>query len=261
MNLVAWTLSLTSMTAVIFTNHHFHSRFDSNFSSFAYGLHDGLSRVIWAISMCYIIFACIHDSSGPINWFLSHRFLQPMARLSFAMYIVHRPITSLTMGTIKTPPIISKLTFFAIALLKYILSIFIAILATLAFESPIINLEKVFFGTYFKIESSITNVVQNENAIKLVNAQKSNELTIEKMKTNWLRDDFIDLRWNKRVLLSFSLYFLLSFFSYFRSIPLINYQFNSFTFKWTQFWSVILIDKKWSLTTVLESCEISKKNQ
>lgn len=160
------------MATVIIVNHQFHSRINSSFSSFAYGLQDGLSRVVWAISMCYIIFACIHDSSGPINWFLSLPAWQVMARISFSIYLVHRPIPLLTVGTMKIPPIISEATFCAIALLNCILSIFIAILATLAFESPIINLEKLFFGTYLTNGPSM--VLHEPNAKEL------NDLILEK---------------------------------------------------------------------------------
>lgn len=151
---MAWTLSLAAMAAIIIVNHEFHSRIDSNFSPFAYGLQEGLSRVVWAIAMCYIIFACNHNLSGPINWFLSHPLWKPLARLSFAVYLVHRPIPLLTMATMKTPPIANGASFCAVALLNCILSIFIGIVATLAFESPIINLEKMFFGNHLKNESS-----------------------------------------------------------------------------------------------------------
>ena len=155
------------MAAVIIVNHQFHAQTDVNFSPFAYGLQDGLSRVVWSIATCYIIFACIHDLSGPLNWFLSHPLWQPLARLSFATYIVHRPITLYSLGTMKTPPVASEAMLCSTAMLNYILSIFVAILATLAFESPIINLEKVFFGSHLKNRPSVANKVQKQNTQKL----------------------------------------------------------------------------------------------
>lgn len=144
---MAWTLSLAALAAVIIVNHRFHARDNVEYSPFAYGLQDGLSRVVWSIAICYMVFACVHGSGGPINWFLSHRFWQPLARISFSIYIVHRPIPLLTVGTMKIPPVMSETTFSMSAFLNCILSICIAIVATLAFESPIISLEKVFFGS------------------------------------------------------------------------------------------------------------------
>lgn len=158
---MAWLLSLTAIAAVIVVNHQLNSKIDTNYTSFAHGLYDTLSRVIWAIAMCYIIFACVHDSSGPIDWFLSHRFWQPMARLSFAIYMVHRPIPLLMVGTMKTIIFLSEPVFFFNILINCILSIAVAIIATLAFESPIINLEKIFFENRLKIKSPIIIDKQN----------------------------------------------------------------------------------------------------
>lgn len=147
---MAWALSLAALAAIIIVNHRFYAQDDIEYSPLAYGLHDGLSRVIWSTAICYIVFACIHSSGGLINWFLSHRWWTPLARISFSIYIVHRPIPLLTVGTMKIPPVMSEATFSASALLNCILSICVAIVATLAFESPIISLEKVFFGSKLK---------------------------------------------------------------------------------------------------------------
>lgn len=168
---MAWAISLTAMAAVIIANHQLFSQIDSNSSALIHGLHDGFGRVIWAIAMCYVIFACIHNMGGPINWFLSHPLWQPISKLSFAIYIVHHPIPLLMIGTMKTPPIMNATTFCCIALLNCIISIFVAIVGTLAFESPIIHLEKVFF------RSPIVEI-QKPNPINHVDGQEPSEKKI-----------------------------------------------------------------------------------
>lgn len=139
------------MTAIKLANYPL-QQINSTYTPFYYGLYDAVSRVIWSIVLCYIIFACIHGSGGVINWFLSHRFWQPVNRLCFALFMVHPTILTITMGTMQSPPHISELTLFSITLVNLVLTIFGGIVATLAFESPVINIEKLLHGSTVKIE-------------------------------------------------------------------------------------------------------------
>lgn len=95
------------MAAVILANYPL-IQIDSKATSLEYGLYDSLSRVGWAIALCYIIFACVHGYGGPINWFLSHPLWQPLSRLSYSIYVVHFPVIVATMVTIKTSPYFSE---------------------------------------------------------------------------------------------------------------------------------------------------------
>lgn len=61
--------------------------------------YESFSRVCWAISLSWIIFACIHGYGGPINWFLSLPQWQPLARLSYSIYLVHLPIQLLIVAS------------------------------------------------------------------------------------------------------------------------------------------------------------------
>lgn len=175
--MIGWALSLATLATVMIVNNEFQAK-DIGYSPFAYGLHDGLSRAIWAIALSYILFACTHDMGGPINWFLSHSLWQPLARISFATYIVHHSIVILMVGTMKTPPTMNETTFIGLAILVYILSIFVAVLGTLAFESPIIHLEKYFFDTHLKIKSPIVVDGEKPNPVCHVHDQKYSEKKI-----------------------------------------------------------------------------------
>lgn len=109
LNLIGWTLSLASMFIVIFGSYPF-QQLDTKLSPFHFGFFEGLGRVIWAISLCYIIFACVHGYGGPINRFLAHPFWQPISRLSYSIYLLHLPVIWLTMATAKSPLYFSELT-------------------------------------------------------------------------------------------------------------------------------------------------------
>lgn len=118
---------------------------DSKSSPLVYGLHWSIGHIFWSIALCYIIFACVHDSGGPINCFLSQPFWQPISKLSFSIYLIHYHLLSVIMFSLKSPLEFSEIllwqNFFGIC----VLSIFIAIIATLAFELPIDVIDKRIF--------------------------------------------------------------------------------------------------------------------
>lgn len=150
-NIFAWTTSLAAMIMVKLVNAEL-QQIDSSYTPFTYGLYEALSHVIWSIVLCYIIFACIHGSGGPINWFLSNEIWQPINRLSFAIFMVHPTVITMTLSSIQSAQFISKLTLFSIVLVNLLLTFFAAFLLTLAFDSPIINIEKLILGSNVRIE-------------------------------------------------------------------------------------------------------------
>lgn len=152
------------MAAIKFASNELY-RMNSSYTPFEYGLNDAVCRVVWSIVLCYIIFACFHGSGGPVNWFLSHPFWQPANRLCFAIFIVHPMILTITLGTIQTPQVINGLTLFSITVVNLVLTFFAAFLITIAFDSPVINVEKLILGQNVKITLPR---IQKSNGIKQI---------------------------------------------------------------------------------------------
>lgn len=134
------------MLAVVIINYPL-VQLDSTATPLHYGLYDSLSRVFWAIALCYIIFACVHNSGGPVNWFLSHPLWQPISRICYAIYLLHFPVLLVIVASMKTAPYFNELIAFHTFLGSYVITIFISIIASLAFESPIVVIEKILFRT------------------------------------------------------------------------------------------------------------------
>lgn len=106
------------------------------------GLYNAFGRVIWSTALCYIIFACVHNAGGPINWFLSHQGWEILSKLSFAIYLVHIPVILMTMSTFNDAPHFNEISAILNFIGVYVLSILVAIPATLAFELPIDTIYK-----------------------------------------------------------------------------------------------------------------------
>lgn len=143
-------LSMTMFVALIWMSCPIHQKCDA----LTLGIHNALSHVLWSIALCYIIFACVHNISGPINWFLSHPCWILLSKLSFGIYLLHPPIIFITMSTFAVVPHFSEIS----AILSFIgvlcLSICAAIPATLAFEMPI---DTIFKSMRNSKNSSITS--------------------------------------------------------------------------------------------------------
>lgn len=135
-NLCACTFSLVVMPVIVFANYP-NYQIDSKSIPLFYGFYDALGRITWSIAVCYIIFACIHNNGGPINKFLSLPMWQPLSRLSYSIYLIHTLILSLTIDSLKMPMFFSEITAFQSFIGVFVLSAFVAIPLTLAFELPI----------------------------------------------------------------------------------------------------------------------------
>ena len=129
------------MPVLVVANYPFY-QFIAKATPLEYGLYDPFSRIAWSIAVCYIIFACTHNSGGLINDFLSLRMWQPLSRLSYAIYLVHGPIITLTLYSIKIPQNFSEMSAFGYLIFIFVLAAFIAIPLTLAFELPIDAINK-----------------------------------------------------------------------------------------------------------------------
>lgn len=157
------------MLTVLFINYPL-VQLDSTATPAMYGLYDALSRVCWSIALCYIMFACIHNSGGPVNWFLSHPLWQPISRLCYATYLVHFPVITVLMVSTKTSLYFSELSAFHVFIGNYVLSLWVAFFATLAFESPIVILEKSLLSR--NIDPPLTEAnASNDKYNKMENEQ------------------------------------------------------------------------------------------
>lgn len=148
---MGWVVSLALMLIVIFANYPL-IQVDSKATSIEYGLYDAFGRVAWSIALCYIIVACVQNSGGPVNWFLSHPLWQPISRLCYSIYLLHFPVVMVTMASMKVSLYFSELNAFHAFIGNYVLTVFVSIIATLAFESPIVVIEKLIFNLQKKPE-------------------------------------------------------------------------------------------------------------
>lgn len=149
------------MAAIVFGSYPFYQIVPTT-TPLQFGLYEAMSRIFWPMALCYIIFACRHKLGGPIDTFLSLPMWQPLSRLSYAIYIVHFPLLTLINSTKKTPSYFSEVTVNQNFISIFVLSTFIAIPMTLAFELPINAINRLITGSNTKHNSNETLVLTME---------------------------------------------------------------------------------------------------
>lgn len=166
-NALGWVVSISLLLAANLAMYPI-SQIENTPSIMDDALYNVFSRLIWAIGLSYIIFACVHGYGGPGNWFLSLKIWQPIARLSYSMYLVQYVVLIIYNGSMRDAPFFSDALvvsnyfgiyhiiirtgsiyaiFFILQIQKffayYTLTFLVAIPATLAFELPVIALDKI----------------------------------------------------------------------------------------------------------------------
>lgn len=107
------------------------------------GIYSSTSRVIWALSLAWITFACSAGKGGLLGTMLSSRLWLPWSRLTYAAYLIHPVVMAVFYGSRQTTFEFSHFLMSYIALGNLVLTYVISLLLCVVFESPIISLEKL----------------------------------------------------------------------------------------------------------------------
>lgn len=108
-------------------------------------IYGGFHRLAWALALSWVILACIKGAGGPVNSILSWPAWAPLARMSFAIYLVHMTVMSVVNSYASYRVNISQVLI--IYYLIFVMAICIAISYALIvlFEAPLVHLEKLLF--------------------------------------------------------------------------------------------------------------------
>lgn len=104
-----WIVSLFTLAAAIVGAHYF-NRLNFTAEVLNAAFFESFVRVSWAIALSWIIFACVRGYGGPVNWMLSWPQWQPLARISYSLYLVHIPVQAMYRASMRSPKYLSNAT-------------------------------------------------------------------------------------------------------------------------------------------------------
>ncbi|RZC36860.1 nose resistant to fluoxetine protein 6-like [Asbolus verrucosus] len=139
-----WFVSLTGLVACIYAGHDL--AVSTEYDRWGNALFIAFNRPAWALALCGVIFLCVTGYGGPINAFLSLPVFQFLTKLSYSMYLVHYLVITVRYSAMKNIFKFSNLTLMHNFWGDFIFTLFFSLILCLAFESPIIIIEKYLFG-------------------------------------------------------------------------------------------------------------------
>uniref|UniRef100_A0A8D8CWM4 Nose resistant to fluoxetine protein 6 n=1 Tax=Culex pipiens TaxID=7175 RepID=A0A8D8CWM4_CULPI len=161
--IVGWTVSLIAMLAIIFGDYPFQQPDSYMEHSIAWdAMYESMNRVVWAGCLGWIVFACINGYGGPVNTVLSLSVWQPLGRLSYSIYLLHLPLQMMLAGSLRNSVHFDDVTAIHKFWGDFGLTVTLAVLWSLAFESPIVVLEKLLFGSLRKSSPDAPLVPENQ---------------------------------------------------------------------------------------------------
>ena len=123
---------------------------DNTVSRMANSLYNTFSRILWSLTVAWIIFACQNGTGGFVRWLLSLKQWQPIGRMGLSIYLVHRMYQYVTNFSVKQPIYWDFSTYIQKVWNDVLVSIFLGALLYLSVENPMFVIEKYFHDKIIK---------------------------------------------------------------------------------------------------------------
>ena len=101
----------------------------------------------WALAVGWVIVACVKGAGGPVNTLLSWRAWQPLARMSYCMYLVHITVIDYYLSLPSYTVTVSHLQVIYFFIWIIFVSALIAFIAVIAFDMPLAHVEKMLWAS------------------------------------------------------------------------------------------------------------------
>nr|XP_023019749.1 nose resistant to fluoxetine protein 6-like [Leptinotarsa decemlineata] len=149
-NLTIWIIILCGMltTTICYQEVETHEAYENKAVFYS------LMRPAWCIGLSWIVYSSFHGYGGIVDWFLARPIFQILGKLSYCMYLVHGLVIVYNIGNIRTRQYFSILNGFYQWCSHVIVSVALAFVWTLAFESPLMIVEKFIMGHVKKTDKS-----------------------------------------------------------------------------------------------------------
>ncbi|OWF35674.1 O-acyltransferase like protein-like [Mizuhopecten yessoensis] len=108
-------------------------------------LYNATSRSLWGACVSWVIFACATGNGGFVNTILSWKAFIPLGRLTYCAYLVHIILMYMNIFSARQHIYATDKTFIYLFLGYLVMSYLVAFVLSLAFEAPMMALEKALF--------------------------------------------------------------------------------------------------------------------
>lgn len=117
-------------------------------------IHASTFRFCWSLSVLWFIYLLTVERRSSVYHFLSHPLWHPISRLTYSTFLFHPIIIWLHFGTVEHRLSYTHMEFVRMFAANVVLSIILAMISCLLFESPVVNLQKLLFKNLKKSSPS-----------------------------------------------------------------------------------------------------------
>lgn len=143
-NMAGWTIAAIFCLSVLYGPFEVEAGSRSGqASAFEAAAYNSLSRTVWAIGLAWVIFACSTHNGGWVNTLLSWKPFSPLARLTYCAYLLHPMILIMAEYSARATFPYDDVTMILRFLGVLLCGMSLAVIASLSFEAPLMNLEKI----------------------------------------------------------------------------------------------------------------------
>ncbi|XP_064616908.1 nose resistant to fluoxetine protein 6-like [Liolophura sinensis] len=140
--LVIWLAATACGISVIYGMKGVNSN-DVQLTNDVNALYNAISRTAWALALAWVVFACCTGHGGVVNRILSWDIFVPLSRLTYCAYLVHPIVMFWFYYGQKHAIILSDEILVYYFLGNMLIAYSVAFVVSLAFEAPMMGLEKV----------------------------------------------------------------------------------------------------------------------
>ncbi|XP_064213937.1 nose resistant to fluoxetine protein 6-like [Tribolium castaneum] len=140
---VLWLVILTGLVACVYAG--FPLTITTDEDKWGNSMYLGFNRPAWAVAVSGAIVLCVSGYGGPIDKFLSLPVFQFLTKLSYSMYLVHYSVITVRYAVLRNNVKFSHLSLMHAFWGDFMITLGLSLVFCLAFESPIIILEKYLF--------------------------------------------------------------------------------------------------------------------
>ncbi|XP_001849838.2 nose resistant to fluoxetine protein 6 [Culex quinquefasciatus] len=141
---LGWSICFAILALIIYGGHEVFLMEYSESAKVADAFYVSLSRPVFGVCVCWIIWACVNGQGGVIDGILGSELWQPLAKLSFTMYLLHLQLLLMaSIANSKTEQNFSVMDLYYRIWGAIGLTTSVSLLWSAVFEVPFVTLEKV----------------------------------------------------------------------------------------------------------------------
>ncbi|XP_025112929.1 nose resistant to fluoxetine protein 6-like isoform X2 [Pomacea canaliculata] len=155
-NLCAWAVAAACALAVLYGLYGASTGSPVTLATSAF--YNAVQRHVWGACVCWVVVACVTGNGGFVNTILSWPAFVPLSRLTYCIYLLHLMMMELYLLNSDTTFYMNDINVVMFFLSILVVSYMAATVASLAFEAPMMGLEKVLLHRETPDEASKADV-------------------------------------------------------------------------------------------------------